>query len=180
MNRASVVTSLRHAGNVKRYHTHPTLRTQTVADHSWHVMRIFMELFPDAVTVEVLTYILWHDTPEIGTGDLPFPVKATHPALRAEITELEQEVSDNLGIVWPELTTRQRLLVKVCDLLEMTEFGCEEYTMGNKYAVIIIEDTVHAVLPIAKELGILDIIEMYVRGLHGFESNSIFDKEHSS
>ena len=146
MNRADVVTSTRMAGGVKRYHTWPTLRTQTVAEHSWQVMRLFLELFPDAVTVEVLTWILWHDVAEIGTGDVPFPLKSRYPELKGILDEIENDVTENMGIVWPELTPRQRLLVKVCDLLEMWEWGCEEMRMGNRYAEPICDDTRAAVL----------------------------------
>lgn len=145
MKRSDIVTSTRHAGSVHRYHTHPTLRAQTVAEHSWHVMRLFLELFPEEVTVEVLTYILYHDVAEIGTGDLPFPVKASHPGLAEVMHDVEAEVLDNMGIVLPDLTDRQRLLVKICDLLEMWEWGREEVTMGNRYAAPIVADTCSAV-----------------------------------
>lgn len=145
MKRHDVVTSTRLAGLVKRYHTWPTLRTQTVAEHSWQVARIFRELFPDAWCIEVADWIQMHDMPEIGTGDVPFPLKARYPELKAIYEEIESEVSDNLGLVWPELTDRQRLLIKVCDLLEMWEHGSEEKMMGNKYAEPIIADTAAAV-----------------------------------
>jgi 5'-deoxynucleotidase YfbR-like HD superfamily hydrolase len=170
MKRADIVTSTRHAGNVRRYHTHPTLRQQTVADHSWHVMRIFLELFPDAVTVEVLTYILYHDIAEIGTGDLPFPVKAAHPGLAEVMHDVEAEVLDNMGVVLPDLTSRERVLVKVCDLCEMFEWGREEVTMGNRYAQPIVDDTRAAVLDMTvREPGSLhhDIIMWMDGGREG-------------
>ncbi len=145
MKRADIVTSTRHAGNVRRYHTHPTLRQQTVAEHSWHVMRLFLELFPDAVTVEVLTWILYHDVAEIGTGDIPFPLKARYPELKNIMDGIEEEVTENMGIVWPDITSRQRTLIKICDLCEMFEWGREEVMMGNRYAQPIVDDARAAV-----------------------------------
>lgn len=145
MKRHDVVTSTRLAGSVRRYHSWPVLRPQTVAEHSWQVARLFRELFPDAWCVEVADWIQMHDMPEIGTGDVPFPLKARYPGLKANYDEIENDVSDNLGLVWPELTDRQRLLIKICDLLEMWEYGREELTMGNRYAEPIITDTAAAI-----------------------------------
>lgn len=141
MRRADVITSLRHAGSVKRYHTWPTIRHQTIADHTWHVLRILITLFPEEVTVDVLTYVIWHDVPEVGTGDSPFYAKRASPELKSALNELEGEVLESMGLVLPELTSRQRLLVKVCDLLEMHQWGTDELRMGNQYARPIIDDT---------------------------------------
>lgn len=156
MKRADVVTSTRLAGSVRRYHSWPVLRTQTVAEHSWQVARLFRELFPDAWCLEVADWIQMHDMPEIGTGDVPFPLKARYPELKSIYMEIEGDVCENLGIVWPELTPRQRLLTKVADLLEMWEYGREELMMGNKYAEPIIADTAAAVWELTvKEPGSL-------------------------
>ncbi len=165
MNRAEVMMSRRHAGGVKRYHTWPTLRTQTVADHSWHVMRIFLELFPDAVTMEVLTWILWHDVAEVGTGDIPFPLKSRYPELKSIMDDIGTEVTDNMGIVWPELTDRQRALIKICDLLEMYQWGIDEVMMGNQYARPIVEDTLAAAQTLAATEEVLDEFWAYTN--HG-------------
>lgn len=153
MNRADIVTSTRHAGGVKRYHAWPTLRGQTVAEHSWNVMRIYWELFQDeedAVNVDVFLYILYHDVAEVGTGDIPFPIKSMHPGLKSTMDELESEVLEGLGVSLPEITPRQRLLVKVCDLLEMWEFGLDEVRMGNTYAKPIVGETRAAVWKLTK------------------------------
>lgn len=151
MNRVEVVTSTRLAGQVRRYHTHPVLRQQTVAEHSWQVARVFRELFPEAWCIEVADWIHQHDVPEIGTGDPPFPLKARYPELKAIYMEIESEVSESLGLVWPELTPRQRLLIKICDLLEMWEFGQEEMMMGNRYAEPIVRGTASAVWDLTVE-----------------------------
>jgi hypothetical protein len=161
MKRADIVTSTRHAGNVKRYHTWPTLRGQTVAEHSWHVMRIFLELFPEEVTVEVLTYILYHDVAEVGTGDTPFPVKASRPDLKAIYDEMEADVLDNMGVVMPDITSRQRTLIKICDLLEMWSWGLDEMMMGNLYAQPIVDDALVAAFTLATSEGVYDEVNQY-------------------
>lgn len=131
MRRADVETSLRHAGGVKRYHAWPTVQTQTVADHSWHVARIYREIWSDDMPSEVWEYILYHDVAELGTGDIPFGAKS--PAMREILSEVEGDVLQNLGVVLPELNPDQKVRVKLADLLEMWEFGLEETRRGNQY-----------------------------------------------
>lgn len=153
MNRGDITSSARMGGLVKRYHTWPVLRQQTVGEHSWQVARIFTELFPGAVCVEVLLWIQFHDVDEVATGDPPFPLKQRYPELRDIYENIGSEVLDNMGIVFPGLTSRQRTLIKICDLLEMWEFGMDELKMGNQYAIPIINDTWWDALNLAKSLG---------------------------
>jgi len=129
---------------------------------------LFLELFPENVTLDVMTYIVYHDIAEIGTGDLPFPVKAHHPGLAEVLHEVEAEVLDNMGIVLPALSVQQRLQVKLCDLLEMYEWGQEEMKLGNSYAEPIVVDTRAAALDLASAGGqeIEDTILTFVGGTH--------------
>jgi hypothetical protein len=137
MRREDVSRSLRFAGLVKRYHAWPVHRQQVVAEHTWHLMRIYVQLFggPRGVVWE---YMLHHDSPEIGTGDIPFHVKLRFPAIKTAVDDAEKEVVDGLGI--SEMTDTfglkpaERTKIKICDLVEMFEYGWEEYHMGNKYS----------------------------------------------
>lgn len=147
--RDAVTGSLRHAGGVERYHTWPTIRKQTVADHCYHVLRIYYEMFGPP-SPEVTTYILFHDSPEVKYGDPPFPAKRDNPELKKVYTALEEDYYremfgfDHSGLVDEEDARR----VKICDLLEMWEFGCVELRMGNQYARPIIERTLEAAIKI--------------------------------
>lgn len=127
-----VTGSTRQAGLVKRYHTWPTTRTQTVAEHCWQVMRIYLELF-GRPSAEVWEYILHHDSTEVVTGDLPFPVKSQNEAVRLAIDRLEREARHALGLV--EYSAEDyKHRVKICDLLEMLEFAVDELLSGSTWA----------------------------------------------
>jgi len=143
--------SLRWAGEVERYHTWPTLKKQTIADHTWHVMRIWMQLFgtPNEGVVEA---IMFHDVGEVRTGDIPYPTKAQHPGLKAAMDELEHDAVIDLTGILPTLDSTDKIRMKVCDLLEMWEFGRCEQAMGNTLAREITERTAKHVGELAGKL----------------------------
>lgn len=156
-----VTDSTRMAGQVKRYHTWPTIQTQTVAEHSYHVLRIFIEIFGPPSS-KVTKFIIYHDSAEVVTGDSPFSAKRSNPALKKALDDAEGAwydvtIGDNPGAV---LTPMDRTRVKVCDLLEMAEFGYVETMMGNKYGEIIFLRTSEAAWERAQELSEYEMIKI--------------------
>ena len=137
--REDVLTNSRLAGQVERYHTWPTIRKQTVAEHTWQILRIYLELF--GVDADVWKYILHHDSGEIRTGDLPFPLKSQNPDLKKIMDDLEDDALAAMGVGTIPLTSEQKWRIKVCDLLEMLEFGLQEMVLGNRLAEPIIKGT---------------------------------------
>lgn len=139
--------SLRAAGRVERYHTHPTIQRQTVAEHTWQVLRVWFELYGEPSSA-VATTILLHDVGELKTGDLPHTLKRDHPTLKIEVTKIEKEHvgkmivynSDTLTYDVPSLSTLDQLRIKLCDLLEMAEFALDELYFGNRNARIILHN----------------------------------------
>lgn len=154
MNREDVLTSCRMSGIVKRYHAWPTLREQTVADHTWNVLRIWSQIWgPMSLTPAVTTTILWHDAEEIVTGDPPFPFKSNNPEIKRHYDQaaglIRAEMSDH---ALPILCEEERVKMKICDLLDMHEFGLIEWQMGNCFAEPIIKDTRDAILGLLHSL----------------------------
>jgi len=155
--RAEVVSSTRLAGQVKRYHTWPVLHPQSVGEHTWQTMRLYWELYGH-VEPEVCAYLLWHDAPELVTGDPPFPTKANNPALKAIYDEMEDAALTNMvgaeraTEILDGVTSLQRLRMKACDLIDMYEFGMHELAMGNRYGEPIVADTRAALLRLAQLL----------------------------
>ena len=145
----------RNAGGVKRYHTWKTIQTQSVAEHSWNVARILMVLWTDA-PAEALRYALLHDAGELSTGDAPFPIKKDNPVLKREMDRLEEAACEEMGLtLLMETTPEWRWRVKLCDMLEMWEFGLEEVALGNLYArpiVLRTEKVIHDMLRSARIL----------------------------
>lgn len=137
--------SLRSAGRVERYHATPTIQRQTVADHTWQVMRVWFEIF-GCPSTEVAIAILLHDVGEQLTGDLPHQVKRDNPELKGYMNKLEAEhvnkllrgISTNENHWPPKLTAWDWARIKICDLIEMAEFAFDELTLGNKQARTIL------------------------------------------
>lgn len=134
---AKVVDFLRFSGAVKRYHTWPVLRADTVGEHTWNVLRIYVELFGPPAP-EVTVYVIHHDSPEVYTGDPPFPIKRDNPDVKAGYDRMEREFEERHGLSGGELSPDDRIRVKVCDLIDMWEFGMVEMAMGNTLAENIV------------------------------------------
>lgn len=143
-NRAEITTNPRLAGQVVRYHTWPTLRSQTIAEHCWQIMRIYCELFGMPGS-EAWHYMLHHDTGEIATGDIPFPVKSKNPLLKKEVDRIEYDALCDMNIPQYSFAPHIRWRIKICDLLEMMEFGLQEECLGNTFAAPITKATAEAV-----------------------------------
>jgi len=129
----------RLAGEVIRYHTWPHTRQQSVGEHSWQVCRILMSIAPAPYWVKLLPHTVTHDIGEIGTGDVPYPVKANNPELGRLFDELEhetvEELCDKWGLPSPvTLTPQERWVFKLAEFIEMWEWGLEELQRGNQFA----------------------------------------------
>lgn len=146
----TVLKSPRLAGSVKRYHTWPTLQQQTNADHTYHVLRIYSQLF-GAPSPEVTQYIIWHDAGEIRTGDLPYPVKSQNPAVKASILALEKDAISSMGGIIVGLSEEEQRRAKLADLVEMLEFGLIETLMGNRFAEPVVSNMTGAVLALCAQ-----------------------------
>lgn len=151
ITRGVMYSSQALAGGVKRYHTWPTIRQQTVAQHAWRVATIYVEVF-GLPRAEVLFYTLHHDSGELWSGDVPFGVKACAPQVGEAIEREEATGRAFQGVELPEITPLERGCVKVCDLLEMWEFGQHEWLFGNRFAEPVIADAGAAALAKASQL----------------------------
>jgi len=166
MNRRQINSSARLAGQVERYHCWPVHRRQSVAEHTWHVMRIYWQIWGPLPEI-ISTHLLWHDAGELATGDLPFPVKARNPAVKVILDVLEADAVEAMGGpagLEPNLSDQDRIRMKISDLLEMWEFGCCELAMGNQYAQPIVDDTYQAARALLEKLTPRDreLVAVYV------------------
>lgn len=141
-----VTASIRFASLVKRYHTWPVIREQNNAEHTMHVLRIYDSIF-GLPSVRVVRAIMYHDIGEIGPGDAPFPSKRNNPDLKAAHDRVEREKRIELvGDDTDDVTETAARFIKICDLLEMWEFGTEELLRGNTLAQPIVSRTAEAAL----------------------------------
>lgn len=133
MKPEDITTNLRLAAEVRRFHTWPVLRQQTIAEHSWQVLRIYEALW-GWPSPRLTRHIQYHDCGEIVTGDLPYPTKSLNPELKRTIDLAEKEGLAKMGIELEEITVGEHKQFKLAHLIEMFEYGLEELCMGNTFA----------------------------------------------
>lgn len=157
----SVVYSKRLALQVERYHTWPKARGQSVGEHTAQVMRIYCALFgpPPA---QVWLAILEHDMPEMRFGDLPFSGEYA-PELKDAKAVVEARVRARMGLgLHVELTTDEKLRLKVCDLMDCFEWGWHESRMGNLFGMTVADNVVKVILDVARTAGCLQGVLNYM------------------
>jgi len=147
----SITDSLRAAGQVERWHFFPTIQRQTVAEHTWQVLRVWYELYGPP-SPEVTVVILLHDAGEIKTGDIPFELGRDHPSVKGQLSSLEKKHVEKMitfncippGLGIPKLSSWEIKRIKMCELLEMLEFALDEIELGNKNGFAIIDNVTAA------------------------------------
>lgn len=139
-------------------------RTENVEEHSYEVAVLAhalavagQEIFHKDVNPDrVATAALFHDAPEIITGDLPTPIKYFNPAIKSAYDQVEAVAQDKLlGMLPPELTEayapllrvedpKVRCYIKAADKLAAWLKCLEERKAGNREFVQAEEETLHA------------------------------------
>ncbi len=105
------------------------------------------------MAAEESAYVLWHDAGELLTGDHPGMIKTEAPELKPVLDRLEQKAVAGMG--GPRLAManeRTKLRTKVCDLIDVLEFGLTETLQGNRLAEPIVS---WAALELEKRYGLL-------------------------
>lgn len=120
----------RDAGAVKRFHTVRTIGNQTVAEHSFNVAMILLKITQPSA--ELLKAALYHDLPEIFTGDIPATTKWRHSSLAHPLSVIEENLiqENQWGII---LTDEEKLLLKYADMLELVLYCAEQMLLGNSH-----------------------------------------------
>lgn len=131
----NTLTPLYKAGITKRWHTHDTLRQQSVAEHSWGVALICSELMPDSLNL--MKAALYHDLAESKWGDTPYTTKRADPDLKRQVEALEANWDIDHGIDIA-LTALEKSCLKWADMFEAYLFAHREVKAGNQlmYGVV--------------------------------------------
>ena len=161
MDRQDVFHTARLAGQVTRYHTWCMHQHQSVGEHTWQVMRIFLQVF-GCLPSKVAEYLIWHDAGELVTGDVPFPLKMLNPGLKQHMDQLEHAAVEAMGGEHIWLNHEDAVRVKACECVEMHEHGRVEYLMGNKFAKPIMDDTWTAFLELPLSVDDFDKFALYI------------------
>lgn len=129
----------RSAGGVLRWHALRTLQTQSVAEHSWNVLRILLAICPEAHP-DVIKEAAFHDCGELVTGDPPATIKRRDPALKEIYRREENTARLAMALPWGlpppvKLLEGEREILKLADMIEMYEFLLMEELLGNQTLV---------------------------------------------
>lgn len=122
---------IRKAGGVKRFHTVPTIGNQTVAEHSYNLCMLLLEVTEGKCSTNLLKAALYHDIPEIATGDIPATTKWSSVELHGALLELEEVFINEHKLDVP-LTLEEMFLLKFCDMLELVLYCLDQLKLGNR------------------------------------------------
>lgn len=124
------INDLLNLSTVLHWHSVPTLRKPSVAEHSYRVAVIALEIAqrlnrgvsPSSVIIEshVMRWALMHDGPETETGDLPHTAKVRLPS--GVWSKLEAELCPWYMDEVLRLHAPERAIVKIADLMELVLF----------------------------------------------------------
>jgi len=133
-------------GRVARWHAWHTVSAQTVADHSWGVMVVLLEILPKdhPEYVDILKAALYHDAYEYFTGDIPYQAKREFPSLRAAEQTAVEKLNERHKLL-PTLSPLAEGFVKWADMFELWLFSEHQVMQGNRYYVRVC-DTAKKVL----------------------------------
>lgn len=107
------------AGEVLRYHSAPSVPSQTVGQHSFGVAVLCLYLANGVASRQLLAAAIMHDTAELFTGDIPYPVKKAHKDVKELFDNLEHDTfRTKLLMEMPVLTEEEQAILKLADTLD--------------------------------------------------------------
>jgi len=107
------------ASFVRRWHNNPDL-CHTVDPDSGHQGRtaLLVLLFEPDASRNLLAHAITHDQGEVMPGDMSHDAKKAMPDLAKQIAQLEAKERVAQGFCLPNLTEREKKILKLCDWLD--------------------------------------------------------------
>lgn len=161
-----------HAGGgVRRFHTLPMLKEDTVAQHSFGVAWFCSLLMNGSASASILMAALTHDLAEQFTGDLPAPAKR-ELGLSKQFEAYEETQLCMAGIKFPLLTDSEKRTLKMADCMDGAMRCATEVKLGNAFAGKPFHrfiSYINELSPTPFEYGLLQEILTYFEGDSGEE-----------
>lgn len=123
------IQAFRAGGAVRRHHTMQTIGEDTNAHHTFNCLCLLDQLNPDA-SPELRRAMLYHDVPEVFTGDIPSPVKRFSAEIGKGVAELEDRIERALEI-HEDLTPEDKAWLKAIDRAEFIMWAEDQVLRGN-------------------------------------------------
>lgn len=126
---------------IKRYSTVFRIHEESVAEHSFFVQAILVELWDGYVfdLSRAMILALAHDMPEIELNDCPHITKEKYPEIKEAFDICESQVARTLPWVLREAVeeynkgeTIEAKMVHLADVLQCMQYAQVELDMGNR------------------------------------------------
>jgi len=166
------IQDIARAATVTRWHSVNCLRYPSIAEHSWLVAMyardILNRINPNATDTEkliLMEYCLFHDLPEVLTGDMATPVKrlleSLFPDGESPLDLIEEALCPEYKVLKDRISgTYLAVIAKLADVLEAVKFI---YVEGKSY--IQRQDQNRKVIEALSSLT--DLVEANIKGLAG-------------
>lgn len=131
------VLRAREAGAVKRLHTLPIIGEYNIAHHCYGML-VLLDLLWKNRNGEARDYIalqrhiLYHDTHERYTGDVPNGLRHLETSYSGYFYEIQEQVDEKLGYISNQLSTHQYNWFKSIDRLEFLLTCYDQRALGNQ------------------------------------------------
>jgi 5'-deoxynucleotidase YfbR-like HD superfamily hydrolase len=114
-------------------HTMPIHGEYNVAEHTYNMLCMLLELYPFEVPIRLVQVILHHDAAERITGDTPGPAKKAAKYLNDQLTGLEDLVLNRKGLLtkWA-INEHLQKWVAGLDALEFYLWAQDQLALGNR------------------------------------------------
>ena len=127
----------REAGQVKRFHTFPTLTQQTVGEHTFNMLcmlfQIYDEVKKETPSINLIKAVMYHDFGERWVGDVPATARWHNEEFKSVVDGYEEKLRHKMGF-YVELTEEETRVLKFLDSLDCLLWAVHEENVGNKYA----------------------------------------------
>ncbi|MCI4437347.1 MAG: HD domain-containing protein [Ignisphaera sp.] len=137
---------------IVRYSNIPRIRDENVAQHSFFVSSICLELleeYPMADVGKVLTMAITHDWAEADVDDIAHDVKRDYPKVKQALKEAEMACMAkyplsiyNSYIEYEMLDTLEAMIVKLADTIQCIQYLETEVKLGNTYMIPLLEESI--------------------------------------
>lgn len=136
-DRLERILTLRAAGHVQRCHTEPHHGRYLISEHVGQMLVLLFALHPNP-SINLAGAIVFHDHPELETGDTPAPGKRGIPGLKECLGAHERDFFDRFPETWPALHFEEdRRWLKALDYLELYLWCRDQMSLGNRRASAI-------------------------------------------
>lgn len=154
-------------GAVKRFHTLPMLKEDTVAQHSFGVAWFCYLLSNSDLSVPLLMSALSHDIAEQHTGDIPAPAKRGL-GIKEQFDQYEFTILQKAGIPVFVLTDAEARTLKMADCMDGAMRCIMELKMGNHFMYPVLSRFVNYIeelTPTPQERIVLDEILLNMKDI---------------